>query len=67
MWQTVLTNGTEGSFLHLFPSHALLFLIFGEDWNKATEFGFGEAVDDHVKQKVLTGQTVESLAQTTAV
>lgn len=66
IWPTVLTDGTEDGFLHLFRFPALLFLIFGEDWNKSTEFGFGEVVDDHVKRRVLMGQT-ESLAQTTAV
>lgn len=48
MWQTVLTSETEGGFLHLFLFPALLFLIWGEDWNKSTEFWFGEVVGDHV-------------------
>lgn len=66
MWQTLLTNGVGGGFLHLFPFPALLFLIFGEDWNKSTEFWFGEVVDDHVKLQVLMGPTDESPTQTTA-
>lgn len=42
-------------------------LIWGEDWIESTVFWFGEVVGDHVKQRVLMGQTDESLAQTTAV
>ena len=66
-WETVPTNGTEDGFLHLFRFPALLFLIFGEDWNKSTESGFGEVVDDHVKQQALMGQAEERLAQSTAM
>lgn len=47
-WQEVLTGDREGGFSHLFPFPALLVLIFGEDWNKSTEFWFGEVVGDHV-------------------
>lgn len=49
VWQARLTNGTGGCFLLLFPFPALLFLILEEDWNKSTEFWFGEVVDDHVE------------------
>lgn len=66
-WQTVPTNGTEDGFLHLFRFPALLFLIFGEDWNNSADSGFGEVVDDHVKQQALMGQAEERLAQGTAV
>ena len=66
-WQTVPTNGTEDGFLHLFRFPALLFLIFGEDWNNSADSGFGEVVDDHVKQQTLMGQAEERLAQSTAV
>lgn len=48
MWQAVLPGEIEGGFLHLCLFPALLLLIFGEDWNKSTEFWFGEVVGDHV-------------------
>lgn len=61
------SNGIEEGCLHLFPFPALLFLIFGEDGNKSTEFGFGDVVHDHAKLQALVDQTAESLTQTTAV
>lgn len=48
MWQAGLRSKREGGFLHLFLFPALPVFIFGEDWNKSTEFWFGEVVGDHV-------------------
>lgn len=49
MWQAGLTRDIQGGFcISSFFFSALLVLIYGEDWNKSTEFWFGEVVGDHV-------------------